>query len=101
MDVTGLIKKTNSLQLAFVECKVGPITLRDVGQLLGYSLVARPTLSFLISPRGLTDRLATLLLTFGRTDILNYSNGCAICLAVWDIQRHEADLSGIVPRGSL
>ncbi len=88
------------LALAFVECKVAPITLRDVGQLLGYSLVARPLLSFLVSPSGLSDRLATLLLTFGRHDVLTYGRNRMIRLAVWDTARREIDLSTLVPRGS-
>ena len=95
VDVTGVIETTLTVELAFVECKVGPITLRDVGQLLGYSLVARPVLSLLVSPRGLSDRLRSLLVTFGRQDILGYGDGRAIRLAVWDDLRGEADLSSV------
>jgi len=100
VDVTGIVQSTDGIRLAFVECKVGPITLRDVGQLLGYSLVARPEWSYLLSPAGASDRLNTLLVTFGRQDILNYSKGHAIRLASWNVGRKEVDLSSLIPRGS-
>jgi hypothetical protein len=100
VDVTGVIETRLSVELAFVECKVGPITLRDVGQLLGYSLVARPVLSFLVSPCGLSDKLRSLLLAFGRQDILTYATGRMIRLAAWDVTRGEVDLASIVPIGS-
>lgn len=85
--------------LAFVECKVGPITLRDVGQLLGYSLIARPETSYLISPAGLSDRLRSLLVTFGRQDLLNYTRNRMLLLATWDSGRCEVDPSSVIPRG--
>ena len=100
VDVTGVVETPKTVELAFVECKIAPITLGDVGQLLGYSLVARPALSFLISPRGISDRLRTLLVTFGRQDILTYAPGRALRLAPWDPVRGEVDLSQIVPAGT-
>lgn len=100
VDVTGIVRTGETIRLAFVECKVGPITLRDVGQLLGYSLVARPEWSYLLSPLGLSDRLNTLLVTFGRHGVLNYGKDRAIRLASWNIGRREVDLSTLVPRGS-
>jgi hypothetical protein len=100
VDVTGIVKTKESVRLAFVECKVGPITLRDVGQLLGYSLVARPEWSYLISPSGLSDRLNTLLVTFGRQDILNYGRNRAIRLATWNSKRREVEISTLIPKGS-
>src|SRR5260370_29668382 len=68
VDVTGIVEGRDFVKLAFVECKIGPITLRDVGQLLGYSLIARPEWSYLLSPAGLSDRLSMLLVTYGRQD---------------------------------
>ncbi|MHB8410960.1 MAG: hypothetical protein ACYDDI_03330 [Candidatus Acidiferrales bacterium] len=99
-DITGIGQSPDDMRLAFVECKVGPITPRDVGQLLGYSLVARPEWSYLLSPAGASDRLNTLLVTFGRQDILNYSKNHAIRLASWNAGRKEVDLSTLIPRGS-
>lgn len=52
VDVTVIIRLRKSVSFAFVECKVLPVTRRDVGQFLGYSLVARPQRSYLFSPLG-------------------------------------------------
>jgi hypothetical protein len=100
VDVTGIVETREAARLAFVECKVGPITLRDVGQLLGYSLVARPAWSYLLSPRGLTDRLSLLLITYGRQDILAYGKGRFIRIAAWNSERAEIDFATLIPKGS-
>jgi hypothetical protein len=100
VDVTGIVQTPDSIRLAFIECKVGPITLRDVGHLLGYSLVARPEWSYLLSPAGLSDRLNALLVTFGRQDILSYARNRSIRLATWSTGRREVDLSTLIPKGS-
>lgn len=99
-DVTGVVRTDTSLRFAFVECKTAPITLRDVGQLLGYSLVAKPDWAFLLSPEGLSSRLNTLLVTYGRQDILTYASNRAIRLASWDTRRSEIDSSTLIPKGS-
>lgn len=99
VDVTGIVRTEKSINLAFVECKVGPITLRDVGQLLGYSLVARPEWSFLVSPGGLSGCLNSLLITYGRQDVLNYGKGQFIRLGTWNAERAELDLATLVPTG--
>lgn len=100
VDVTGIVQQRDLVRLAFVECKAGPITLRDVGQLLGYSLVARPEWSFLLSPEGLSDHLSNLLLAFGRQDILTYGKNKHIRIATWNRNRREMDASSLVPKGS-
>lgn len=100
VDVTGIVRTRTQIRLAFVECKVTPITLRDVGQLLGYSLVARPEWSYLVSPAGLSEKLSTLLLTFGRLDILAYGKDRTIRLAEWNTSRREITLASLIPRGS-
>jgi hypothetical protein len=100
VDVTAIVKTSKSIKLAFVECKIGPITLRDVGQLLGYSLVARPEWSFLISPAGLSACLHSLLITYGRQDLLNYGRNQFMRLATWNMDRAELDLPTLIPPGS-
>lgn len=100
VDVTVIIRLRKSVGLAFVECKVLPVTRRDVGQFLGYSLVARPQRSYLFSPLGLTDRLRNLLVTLGRQDILRYAPDRSIVIGTWNTERKELDLQTVVPRGS-
>ena len=53
VDVVGFVHHPNrSTDLVFVECKKNRLTLADLSQLLGYSRIARPLYSFLISPLG-------------------------------------------------
>lgn len=99
VDITGVVQIKESVKLAFVECNAGPITLRDLGQLLGYSLVARPEFSFLTSPEGVSDKLRTLLLTYGRIDVLQYAKTRTIQLGDWNSVRQELDLSSVIPKG--
>jgi hypothetical protein len=73
VDVVGFIKEEKTANLAFVECKNTAIQLSHLSQLLGYSRVALPLYSFIVAPQGISDSLKSLLLTFNRLDILNYS----------------------------
>ena len=100
VDVTGIVRGRTWIKLAFVECKIGFITLRDVGQLLGYSLVAKPEWSYLVSPKGMSARLQSLLVSFGRQDILSYSPEKHIRIAAWNSARSEIELGSLIPRGS-
>ena len=99
VDVTGIVEGRNFVRLAFIECKLGPITLRDVGQLLGYSLVAKPEWAYLLSPQGISDRLSMLLVTYGRQDVLSYGENKHIRIATWNTERGEIDYPTLVPRG--
>jgi len=99
VDVTGIIKREKA-ELAIVECKLNKITLRDVSQLLGYSKVANPILSMIVSPAEVSDSLNLLLNISRRYDVLNYSSGRQIVVAKWDETRKEIDVSTIIPKGT-
>lgn len=99
VDVLGVIHKKEKVQLAFVECKLKPITLRDVSQLLGYSKVAQPAYSLIISPEGLSKPVDLLFNTFRRYDVLNYGDGKNIKVATWDPGRKEIVASTLLPAG--
>jgi len=99
VDITGVILSKREINLAFVECKIKPITLRDVGQILGYSRVARPIYSFIISPNGISSPLSILLQTFGRYDVLEYSGNKRIKIAKWSFDRDEIILDTLLPPG--
>jgi len=91
-DITGVITRKNQLStLVFVECKITKITLTNVGQLLGYSIVADPVLSFLISPKGISRSLFNLLHKYNRYDVLFYEkdNNKRIRIVSWVVSRKE------------
>jgi len=99
VDIAGIIIRNNKGELAFVECKLNKISLRELSQLLGYSVVARPRYSIIISPRGASDSLRTLLISYRRTDILEYARGRRIAIARWDVNKKDIDYATIIPPG--
>lgn len=89
VDVTGFAQSPNSTHLTLVECKLKPLALDDLAQLLGYARIARPHFAFLISPRGLKAPLSQLLTVYQRLDVLEYAAETdrmprALLLARWD-----------------
>ena len=99
VDVTGIVRTKNSVSLAFVECKLNPIGLRDLSQLLGYSKVALPIYSIVISPAGIGSAIAYLLRTYGRLDVLEYAQGRRLKVATWDSNRREIKIPSLIPAG--
>lgn len=83
-DITAIITGARN-HVAFIECKLGAVTLRDVGQLLGYCRVARPVAAILLSICPPAPTLRTLLVIHGRYDILEYDEDHhRMLLARWD-----------------
>jgi hypothetical protein len=99
VDITGIIQSGIMARLAFVECKLRPITLRDVAQLLGYSRVARPAYAFILSPSGISPAISTLLISYRRFDVLEYDRGKRIRIATWNKDRREIDYPTLLPPG--
>jgi hypothetical protein len=98
-DITALVTGKKN-HIAFVECKMGNINLRDVGQLLGYSRVARPVAALLLSPKPVTDNLRNLLVVYGRYDILEYDqDGNRIMIVRWDAARCSVMHGATLPPG--
>jgi hypothetical protein len=105
VDVTAFVSRRGKPGLVFVECKTIPISLIHVSQLLGYSRVAKPLSSYLISTAGIGDSVKTLLLRYDRTDILEYywekgKQARSIILAKWDDQSRHIETSSILPVGA-
>jgi len=100
VDVSGLIKEAESAHLAFVECKLSRITLRDLSQLLGYSKVSIPSFSIILSPKGISRSMNLLFNISRRNDILYYSPDKHIIIGTWSETRQEIDPSSIIPKGS-
>jgi hypothetical protein len=102
VDITGIVSNAKMGYVTLVECKVKQLTLRDVGQLLGYSRVVNPILSVLTSPAWASDPLITLLHDYGRLDVLEYgSEQRYIRIGRWDPTRAEIIASSIIPPGRL
>lgn len=105
VDVTAFINQRGRPGLVFVECKTVPISLMHVSQLLGYSRVAQPLLSYLISTAGFTNAVTSLVLRYDRTDILEYywekgRQARSIVLATWDESSKQIEASSILPPGT-
>jgi len=100
VDVSGVIETLNRAYLGFVECKLGRIKLRDLSQLLGYSKVALPIYSFIISPRGISQSLDFLFSVARRDDVLYYSDDRHVVIGKWVERRKGLDLPSIIPKGS-
>ena len=106
VDITAFMVHRERPALVFVECKVIPISLLHVSQLLGYSRVARPLLSCLISTKGIGNAVIGLISRYDRTDILEYywekgRQPRSIILGKWDEQTKRVDVSSILPPGAL
>ena len=100
VDVTGIVKKSDEAYLGLIECKLGRITLRDLSQLLGYSKVALPLYSVILSPKGISRSMSLLFNVARRNDALYYSTDGHIVIGKWSERRKELDLSKIIPKGS-
>lgn len=99
VDITAVIKNNDKCELAFVECKLNPINLKDISQLLGYSKVVKPKYSFIISPSGISAPVNSLIKIFKRYDILEYQKGLKIKIAQWNKVAREIDISTLLPPG--
>lgn len=100
VDITGIVQGKHP-SLAFVECKLTMLTLKDVSQLLGYSKVAKPTFSILVSPAGISKALSLLLKVYRRYDVLEYAEGQRLMVGTWDIVRKTVDPASLIPPGEL
>lgn len=99
VDITAIIDFTKKSELVFVECKSGNITLKDISQLLGYSKVAKPIHSLIISQKGVSDPVKKLFTVYKRYDVLEYENNRRILIAPWIYEKNEIDYSRIIPTG--
>lgn len=98
VDITGIVQSKRPT-LAFVECKVTALTVRDMSQLLGYSKVAKPVYSILLSPAGISVALSLLLKIYRRYDVLEYAEGQRLKIGVWDAVRKTLDPATLIPPG--
>ena len=90
-DITGFIEYNDKVELVFVECKLDQLTLSNLSQLIGYSFIAKPFISILLSPKGMSNSLERLLNVFNRRDILQYRPKRKISIIKWDIHKQDID----------
>lgn len=90
-DITGFIEYEDKVDLVFVECKNGKLSLINLSQLIGYSCIALPVISILIAPQGMGTTLSKLLTSFNRTDILEFRSNRKIQVLKWDYNKKDID----------
>jgi len=99
IDIIGILKRANISELVFVEVKNKPLTLKDLGQLWGYTQLINPLESFLISSKGLGS-LSYIFNVLKREDLLRYSTkgGRFMRIAKWDVRRKSIDYDTLIPK---
>lgn len=88
-DVVGFLHGTK--ELAFIEAKVTALSLKEVGQLMGYCLVAKPIEAWLVSTR--TPSASLIRILQAHPVLLQYAPNKRIKIATWvDGKMQEAGL---------
>ncbi|HQB22407.1 MAG TPA: hypothetical protein PLW23_08500 [Bacteroidales bacterium] len=90
-DITGFIEYKDKVELVFVECKNTTLSLIHLSQLIGYSCIALPIYSILLSPQGMGQTLNKLLKNYNRLDILEFRPKRMIQIIKWDKNKQDAD----------
>ena len=99
VDIVGILKKGEEVKFIFVEVKDTELTLKDLGQLWGYTQLIDPLESFLVSPRGF-GKLSKVFNVLKRIDVLKYGvkNNKFMRIACWDKRTNSIDWSNIIPK---
>jgi hypothetical protein len=90
-DITGFIEYEDKVELVFVECKNTSLSLIHLSQLIGYSCIALPIYSILLSPQGMGQTLNKLLKNYNRLDILEFRPKRMIQVIKWDKTKQDID----------
>lgn len=99
IDIIGILQSKRREELVFVEVKENALTLKDLGQLWGYTQLINPLESFLISPKG-TGVLGELYNTLGRRDLFVYGTNSEKIMKVaqWVQSAKSIDYHTMVPK---
>lgn len=100
VDIVGILRRKDEIKLIFVEVKDTELTLKDLGQLWGYTQLMNPIESFLISPKGL-GRLSHVFKILNREDLLKYGGAKLnnfMHVAKWDKNTKTIDYSSLIPK---
>jgi len=99
VDVVGAVVRKKDADLILIECKITPITLRDLGQLLGYARVAMPRSALLLSPSYISEAMHYLLNIYKRHEVLSFGECKNIQIARWDPMKNDIDIPSLIPSG--
>ncbi len=99
VDIIGILQNRRGEELVFVEVKEKAITLKDLGQLWGYTQLVNPLESFLISPKGI-GVLSELYNTLGRRDLFVYGAKSERIMraAQWFQSSESIDYRSMIPK---
>ena len=99
VDVVGILKRGTEYKLVFVEVKDVELTLKDLGQLWGYTQLINPVESFLVSLKVLRA-LSHLFNVLKREDLLKYGlkENKFMQVAKWDKSRKSIDYNSLIPK---
>lgn len=100
IDVLGIIKKKNKVDLVFIEAKKTQLNLHDLGQLWAYCKLCDPLESFLLSSSGLGS-LNKIMNNLNRIDLLDFGDGNIIKkmqIGKWNINSSNIDFKTIIPK---
>lgn len=95
-DITGFIEYQDKVELVFVECKNTKLSLIHLSQLIGYSCIALPIYSILISPQGMGATLNKLFNNYKRYDVLEFRQNRKVRVLRWDENRQDIDFQNSV-----
>jgi len=77
-DIVGFVDRK---KIVFIESKITTLGIKEIGQLLGYCLIANPEIAILCSTKNSSGSLAKIL---PHDDLIIYGNGLKIKFAEWD-----------------
>jgi len=77
-DVVGII---DGKKIVFIESKITLLGIKEIGQLLGYCLVAEPEIAILCSTKDSSGKLTTIL---PHKELLEFNGNKKILCANWD-----------------
>ena len=105
VDVTGFVTDGEGTRLHFVECKLSPLSLAHLSQLLGYCRVALPSEAWLLSPAGVGSALSSLVNSYARLDVLEYDwperrRPRHVIAARWNADSRSPDPADALPIGA-
>ena len=99
VDIVGILKRGTEYKIVFIEIKDAELTLKDLGQLWGYTQLINPIESFLISSKGF-GVLSHLFNVLKREDLLKYGlkENKFMQVAKWDKSRKSIDYNSLIPK---